>query len=73
MTVASCGGCRLRFTAAAAAYLPACPRCGKPLQHLAGRADALGFRLYNLDEAPSSMPEARAASMPIPDPEGGRP
>jgi predicted amidophosphoribosyltransferase len=72
MTVACCGRCRLRFSAAAAAYLPACPRCGQPLQQLAGKTEALGFRLFGLDEAPSSMPTAPAVSMPIPDPERGR-
>lgn len=68
MTHASCPDCRLRFTPAAAAYLPACPACGEPLQTLDGFDGAVGFRLFRLDDAPHSLPQAAAVSMPIPDP-----
>jgi hypothetical protein len=68
MTHPCCPHCRLRFTAAAAAYLMACPACGGPLQSLAGLEGAVGFRLFRLDDAPRPLPEAVAVSMPIPDP-----
>ena len=71
MIHAMCPDCRLRFTPAAAAYLPSCPTCGEPLQPLDGLA-AVGFRLFGLDDAPHSLPQAAAVSMPIPDPGLGR-
>ena len=68
MTHASCPDCRLRFAPAAAAYLPACPACGEPLQPLAGLAAAMGYRLFTLEDVPHALPEAIEVSMPIPDP-----
>lgn len=66
MTHACCRDCRLRFTPAATAYLLACPRCDERLQPLAGLAEAVGFRLFRPEDAPSVMPEAIAVSLPIP-------
>ena len=73
MTHASCPDCRLRFTPAAAAYLPSCPTCGQPLQPLDGLDGAVGFRLFRLDDAPHSLPQAVAVAMPTPSPHTGRP
>lgn len=66
MTHACCSDCRLRFTPAATAHLLACPTCGEPLQPLAGPAGAVGYRLFRLQDAPHSLPQAVAVSMPIP-------
>jgi hypothetical protein len=44
MTRASCPGCRLRFSGAIAANLPACPFCGEPLDHPTAEA-VVGFQL----------------------------
>lgn len=63
---AGCPDCRLRLASAEAAYLVACPECGKPLQPLARLSEAVGFRLFMPEDAPESLPEA--VSMPIPDP-----
>jgi hypothetical protein len=68
MTYACCTGCRIRFTAAAAAYLTACPTCGEAPQPLAGLAGAVGYRLFRLEDVPSELPAAVEVSMPIPDP-----
>jgi hypothetical protein len=68
MTQRFCPDCRLRFTPAAAAYLPACPECGEPLQPLRELERAVGFRLFRLDDARHSLPEAVAVAMPTPDP-----
>jgi hypothetical protein len=72
MTHVCCPGCRLRFPPAAAAYLAVCPQCGEPAQPLASLEDAVGFRLFRLEDIPHSLPEAVAVSIPIPDPEGGQ-
>jgi predicted amidophosphoribosyltransferase len=64
MTTACCPDCRLRFTSNAGAYLPACPRCGEPLQ----TRDALGvvgFGLFTPDGT-EAEPVAVAVAMPIP-------
>jgi hypothetical protein len=68
MTQASCPDCRLRFTPAAAAYLPACPTCGEPLQALSRLDEAVGFRLFDPDDAPHSRPQAIAVALPTPSP-----
>jgi hypothetical protein len=73
MTNVCCPDCRLRFTPAAAAYLVACPECGEPPKALAGLERVVGFRLFTVEDAPHSLPEAVAVSIPIPDPGGGRP
>jgi hypothetical protein len=69
---ASCPGCRMRFTPDLASYLPACPVCGEPLQSLAGTDQAVGLRLFSLDDIRSPddtqpPPDALAVSMPDPD------
>jgi predicted RNA-binding Zn-ribbon protein involved in translation (DUF1610 family) len=66
-----CPACRLRFAAAEAAYLAACPTCGQQLQSRAGLSGALGFRLFRPEDAPGSLPEALAVSLPDPDPGPG--
>jgi hypothetical protein len=74
MTHAACPDCRLRFTPATGAYLPSCPTCGQPLQPLDGLGKAVGFRLFRLDDAPHSLPQAAAVAMPTPSsPRTGRP
>ena len=67
MTHSSCPDCRLRFTAAVAAYLPACPHCGEPIRPLDRADGALGYRLYQPTDDPHSLPEAIAVEMPDPD------
>ena len=68
MTHATCPDCRLRFTPAAAAYLPACPTCGGPLQPLNRPDGAVGFRLFAPNDAPDSLAQAIALAMPTPTP-----
>jgi hypothetical protein len=73
MTHVCCPHCRLRFTAAAGAYLAACPQCGAPPQASAGLEGALGFRLFKVeDDLQLAFPEAVVVSMPVPDPHHGR-
>ena len=72
MSHVCCPDCRLRFTAAAAAYLPACPQCGEPPQTMINPESAVGYRLLKLDDVPHSLPEAVAVSIPIPDPSKSR-
>jgi hypothetical protein len=72
MTQDCCPSCRLRFTAAAAAYLVTCPECGRPAQPIARAEDVVGFRLFVGEDAPPALPEALAASIPLPDPRAGR-
>lgn len=71
MTHLCCPHCRLRFTPAAGAYLLACPKCGAPPQS-SRLQDAVGFRVFRLEDVPPSLPEAIAVSLPIPDPRGDR-
>jgi hypothetical protein len=66
-----CPSCRLRFTAAAAACLLACPECGRPPQPVASAEGVLGFRLFVLEDVPRELPQAVAVSIPIPDPGAG--
>jgi hypothetical protein len=61
-----CLQCRLRFSLAAAACLPACPECGAPLQPLDGLERAVGLRLFSLDDRPDLLPQAVAVALPIP-------
>ena len=72
MTHVGCTSCRLRFTTTTAAYLTACPECGRPLQPIANTEGALGFRLFLPADAPAEQPEAVAVSIPIPGPGAGR-
>jgi hypothetical protein len=69
MTHVGCRSCRLRFTPAAAAYLVACPECGRPLQPIVGAEGVVGFRLIIPEDVPHELPEAVAVSIPI-DPTG---
>jgi hypothetical protein len=68
MTHVGCPTCRLRFSAASAAYLVACPECGRPLEPIAGAERVVGFRLFAIEDAPQELPEAVAVSIRIPDP-----
>jgi hypothetical protein len=67
MNHVGCPDCGLRF-APAAAWLVACPECGRPPQPITGAEGALGFRLFVLEDIPPELPEAVAVSLPIPDP-----
>jgi hypothetical protein len=71
MTHVGCPNCRLRFTAVAAAYLGACPECGRPPQPIASAEGVVGFRLLLPEDLPRELPEAVAVSIPIPDPGAG--
>jgi hypothetical protein len=73
MTHLCCPNCRLRFTPAAATNLAACPQCGSPPQPKASLEGMVGFGLLRLQDDPHSLPQARAVSIPIPDPSRGRP
>lgn len=72
MTHLCCPDCRLRFTPTAVAYLDACPQCGAPPEAMVDLEAAVGFRLFTLEDVPHPLPEAAAASLPLPDPNGGR-
>ena len=73
MTHVCCPDCRLRFSPLAEAYLVACPGCGEPPQTLAGLQEAVGFRLFRLDDVPHPLPKAITVSISTPDPGPGRP
>jgi hypothetical protein len=68
VTGASCPECRLRFTPAAAAYLPSCPTCGGRIQPIERAAAAIGLCLFRHEDIPPSLPEAVAVSIETPDP-----
>ncbi len=68
----ACPDCRLRFTRATAAYLEACPECGKPPQAMASLASMVGFRLFEPQDLPPSLPEAIASMLPTWDPDEHR-
>jgi hypothetical protein len=67
MTRVCCPSCRLRFNRAAAAYLVTCPQCGSHLDQVSGAQHTLGFRLFEPDELPESLPDAMAIAMQDPD------
>lgn len=69
MIHACCPGCQLRFISVISAYLPACPKCGDPLRQLDRPSEAVGHRLFTLDDDTHSLPEALSAALPIPDPQ----
>jgi hypothetical protein len=73
MTHLCCPRCRLRFTAAAAAYLVACPECGEPPERIVGLERTFGFRLVGPEDLPHELPLAVAVSIPVPEPGGARP
>lgn len=66
MISSCCPGCRVRFAPATAAYLVACPECGKPPEQVSGLDALVGFRLVGPDDGTRSLPEAIAVSLPIP-------
>ena len=72
MTHVGCPSCRLRFNPLAAAYLDACPECGRPPQPIAHAEGAIGFRLFVLKDVPPELPEAVTVSIPVPDLDPGR-
>lgn len=72
MTHVCCPRCRLRFTPAVAAYLVACPECGKPPLQIASLERAFGFRLVGPEDLPVDLPHAAAISIPPSEP-GTRP
>jgi hypothetical protein len=62
----------LRFTAATAAHLLACPECGRPPQLIGAAEGVVGFRLFIAEDVPNPLPEAIAVSIPLPDPGANR-
>jgi len=62
MTHVCCPSCRLRFTAAAAARLEACPGCGEPPQ-FASAEGTVGFRLVTQHDHREALPAAIAVAM----------
>ncbi len=73
MTYVTCPSCRLRFTSAAAARLVACPECWGAPQSINGAESVVGFRLVSVEDLlPDTLPEAVAASLPVPDAGGER-
>jgi len=72
MTHLGCPSCRLRFTAAAAAYLVGCPQCGQPPQAIAGAEGVVGFRLFVLEDVPTELPQAVPVSIRVPEIDAGR-
>lgn len=62
----SCPRCRLRFSAAASAYITTCPGCGGSPQKTSLES-SLGFRLAGPEDFLTQMPEALAVSIPPPD------
>jgi hypothetical protein len=72
MTHVGCSNCRVRFSAAAAAYLVACPECGQAPQQIPGAEGVVGFRLFGVEDLPQELPEAVAVAIPIQDPGEGR-
>jgi predicted RNA-binding Zn-ribbon protein involved in translation (DUF1610 family) len=63
-----CPSCRLRFTPAAGAYLAACPECGELPQVVVALERTFGFRLVGPEDLPHELPQAVAASIPVPEP-----
>lgn len=72
MTHVGCPCCQLRFTPATAAYLLACPECGRPPQLIGAAEGVVGFRLFIPEDVPNPLPEAIAVSLPLPDPGANR-
>ena len=68
MTHIFCLSCRLRFSAAAAAHLDACPACGELPQRRRAE-DALGFRLVAVAGITDSLLAAEAVALPVHDPD----
>jgi hypothetical protein len=71
VTHVCCPVCRLRFTPAMAAYLPACPECGES-GYATSLEGTVGFRLFTVEDVPHSVPQAAVVSIPIPRPRGER-
>jgi hypothetical protein len=67
MTPVCCPSCRLRFTAAASAYIVACPECGKPPQQITSLEGTLGFRLFDPKDLATGLPQAIADSIRVPE------
>ena len=68
MSNACCPDCRLRLGAPEAAYLSACPQCGRPVVLMSDLAGIVGFRRFVPEPSPEPLPTAIAVSLPVPDP-----
>jgi len=66
MSPACCQSCLVRFTAASAASVEACPRCGQALDYVAAAREVLGYQL--LESARHELPAAAEAALPAPEP-----
>jgi hypothetical protein len=64
-----CPRCRVRFTAAAAEYIIACPECGGSPQPIARLELTFGFRVIGPEDLPHELPYATAVSIALPRPE----
>ena len=58
----------MRFTAAAAAYISACPECGDSPQAITSLEGTLGFRLVGPEDLPHELSYATAVSITLPEP-----
>ena len=65
-----CPSCRLRFTAAAAAYLTRCPECSLPAAQVDGAQGLLGFKLFDALDVSETLPDAIAVMLWNPGPDG---
>jgi hypothetical protein len=72
MTHLCCERCRVRFDAAASAYLNQCPECGLPTTRVEELSALIGFRLVAGSGKPEVWSEAIAVSLPDPDQGGSR-
>jgi hypothetical protein len=72
MTHIGCPNCRLRFTAAGAAYLDGCPQCGQSPQPIAGARAVIGFRLFAPEDAPMGPPQPVSVSIRVREMDAGR-
>jgi hypothetical protein len=62
----ACPDCQLRFTPGQAAGLLSCPICGGSFADLTSPRAVMGFQLFQPSIATQLLPEAFAASEPVP-------
>ena len=67
-----CPRCRLRFTAAAAAYLTRCPECGLPAAQVDGAQVLLGFKLFDALDVSEHAARGDSGLLWNPEPNGAQ-